>query len=175
MAVPERFRIGSFAHADAQDHLSRSAVTHMESAPLIIRELTTTEPAFRAMVTALADAGLHTTDLHEGPVRYFMLGDGAAFGGISIFGTTAYLRSIVVTGPRRNGTGSALLQHLLATARAGAAKEVWLFTLSAAEFFAKHGFVPQPRTNAPDAIAATRQFTELCPESAVLMRCSLAP
>ena len=48
---------------------------------------------------------------------------GAAFGGISTFGTTAYLRSIVVTGPRRNGTGSALLQHLLATARAEAAKE----------------------------------------------------
>ena len=150
-------------------------MTQMESARLIIRELSTAEPAFQAMVTALADAGLHTTDLHEGTVHYFMLGDGEAFGGISVAGTTAFLRSIVVTGARYEGTGSALLQHLLATARAEAAKEVWLFTLSAAEFFAKHGFAPQPRTSAPGAIAATRQFTELCPDSAVLMRCSLGP
>src|SRR5207237_10527612 len=65
MAVPERFRIGSFAHPDAQDHLSRSAVMQMASNRIVIRVLTTTEPSFLPLLPARRAAGLQPTDLHD--------------------------------------------------------------------------------------------------------------
>ena len=48
--------------------------------------------------------------------------------------------------------------------------DVYLLTETAAPFFAALGFAPCAREAAPAEIAATRQFAELCPASAKLMR-----
>ena len=48
--------------------------------------------------------------------------------------------------------------------------ELWLLTIDADQWFARHGFKVASRQEAPDSIAHTREFAELCPDDAVLMR-----
>ena len=93
-----------------------------------VRELHPDEPNFSAMVAMLPAADLHTTDLQDGEPRYFMLDDGAAFGGLTTFGATALLRSVVVTeNKRRRGSGSLLVRKILEHARDAGVREAWLF------------------------------------------------
>jgi N-acetylglutamate synthase-like GNAT family acetyltransferase len=140
-----------------------------------LRELHPEEPDFSAIVAALRAANLHTTDLHDGEPRYFMLDDGAAFGGLTVFGATALLRSVVVTeNKRRRGSGSLMVRKILEHAKDTGVREAWLLTIDAEPFFSSLGFSKAERANAPAAIAATSQFRDLCPASAVLMRKALA-
>lgn len=128
------------------------------------------EDAFDAMRSALAAAGLPVDDLHEGDARYFALCGGEAFGGLVVSGDIALLRSMVVPdGARRRGVGGVLLAKLDAEAKARGVRALWLLTDSAEAFFAKHGFARAARADAPRAIQETRQFRELCPDSAALM------
>jgi GNAT superfamily N-acetyltransferase len=125
---------------------------------------------FAAMQAELRAAGLPTSDLLEGDARYFAF-DPHGFGGFVRLGDHALLRSIVVREERRgHGAGAEILNVLLAEACALGCDEIWLLTTSADAFFARRGFAPVPRAEAPAAIAATGQFKELCPDSAVLMR-----
>ena len=54
------------------------------------------------------------------------------------------------------------------------ARRAWLLTISAAPYFEKIGFARIPREAAPHDIAATSQFTTLCPASAVLLSRSIS-
>ena len=53
-------------------------------------------------------------------------------------------------------------------------KTLYLLTTTAAQFFAKRGYEAVPRSEAPAAIAATAQFSDLCPASSAFMRKALA-
>ncbi|HEX4303761.1 MAG TPA: arsenic resistance N-acetyltransferase ArsN2 [Rhizomicrobium sp.] len=131
-------------------------------------------PDYARMVEALAAAGLPTSDLDEGHAEYFTLAD-SAFGGIARHGAAGLLRSIVVPADRRgHGTGSALLAALTDHARGVGIGDLWLLTTGAEPFFARHDFRTANRDEAPEAIANTRQFRDLCPASAVLMHKRLA-
>ena len=124
------------------------------------------------MKSELHAAGQPTSDLLEGDVRYFAF-EPAGFGGFVALGEHALLRSIVVPENARGaGHGTIILNAILAEAREARCKDVWLLTIDAAEFFARHGFEDVPREQAPAAIAGTGQFKELCPQSAVLMSLS---
>jgi amino-acid N-acetyltransferase len=130
---------------------------------------------FTAMQAELRAANLPTSDLFEGDARYFAFPPNG-FGGFVPFGAHALLRSIVVRDENRGqGCGTAILNALLAEARAAGSEEIWLLTTNAGEFFARHGFANAPRETAPQAIKETSQFKELCPVSAVLMWHRLVP
>lgn len=125
-------------------------------------------------VTALRAARLPTEDLAESGQSFFSFSDadGAAvgFGGYLLADGDALLRSIVVLpSQRRRGLGSEILTRLLARAGADAARTAWLLTMDSEAFFARHAFVRRERAEAPPSIAATPQFTSVCPASAVLM------
>ena len=80
------------------------------------------------------------------------------------------LRSIVVLPAlRASGVGRNLVPLLLRRAFDRGARRAWLLTTSAAPFFEKIGFARIPRDGAPRDIAATRQFAQLCPASAILL------
>jgi GNAT superfamily N-acetyltransferase len=133
------------------------------------------DPQFAVMQTELRAVRLPTADLLEGDARYFAFPPNG-FGGFVPFGAHALLRSIVVRDENRGqGTGTAILNALLAEARAAGCEEIWLLTTSAHQFFVRHGFANVLRDTAPPAIRETRQFKELCPVSAVLMRHRLVP
>jgi N-acetylglutamate synthase-like GNAT family acetyltransferase len=124
-------------------------------------------------VEALREARLPTEDLTEPNQVFFAFRDAdralIGFGGYLLADRVALLRSIVVVpSQRRRGTGAAILAQLLSRA-VGGADTAWLLTTGAEGFFARQAFVRKERAEAPPAIAAARQFTSICPASAVLM------
>jgi len=86
------------------------------------------------------------------------------------FGSVALLRSLVVsTDARGAGIGPALVTALEIACLADGVHELWLLTIDADRFFAKLGYVIRDRTDAPETIRNTEEFSGLCPGDAVLM------
>ncbi|MFA4900991.1 MAG: GNAT family N-acetyltransferase, partial [Brevundimonas sp.] len=92
------------------------------------------------------------------------------YGGLEHVGSDVLIRSIVVTdGRRSSGLGAAILSWLEAEAARLQATGLYLLTTSASAFFQRQGYVVLPRSAAPTAVAASRQFSALCPASAAFM------
>ena len=134
----------------------------------MLLEIAHGEPAFADFVAALEQAGLPTDDLNAAPFRYFCR-DGVAWGGIGR-GDDALLRSVVVhPNARGGGQGAAMVEALVTQARTDGTRRLWLLTTDAAPFFARLGWRPMDRAEAPAPIASSQQFSGLCPASATLM------
>jgi N-acetylglutamate synthase-like GNAT family acetyltransferase len=148
----------------------RAAAPAPASAPQL-EPINATDRDFRACI---AEAKLAIPDLAGAGKQYFCLSEGGerrGYGGIEACGSHALLRSIVISGRARgHGYGRTLVHGLLAEAAKLGLKDAWLLTDTAVPFFAALGFMPCARETAPPEIAATRQFAELCPASAKLMR-----
>ena len=131
------------------------------------------------LIAALVAAGLPTDDLREPRRRFYRFEDDAGligYGGLEHLGPDALIRSIVVIDSRRGGGhGSAILSWLEARAAEQQASDLYLLTTSATSFFQRHGYTALPRSAAPYAIAASRQFAALCPASAAFMFKELRP
>jgi N-acetylglutamate synthase-like GNAT family acetyltransferase len=65
--------------------------------------------------------------------------------------------------------GRALLEAIESDAASHGIHDLYLLTTTAADYFARHGFVTIPRGQAPPAIQQTAEFRSLCPSSAVCM------
>lgn len=108
-------------------------------------------------------------DVDDPTIRFYGAFDGTRLVGvvgIQALDGAVLLRSLAVTSDHRaRGLGRQLCEHAM-----GDAREVWLLTTSARDYFARHGFEPIDRSSAPQAIQRTRQFSELCPSSATVMR-----
>jgi GNAT superfamily N-acetyltransferase len=122
----------------------------------------------------LTEAKLPLADLAGVGKRYFRLVEGGrcrGYGGFALCGAHALLRSIVIEGRERgHGYGRTLVNELVAEAKRLGLQDAYLLTETAAPFFASVGFLPCARETAPPEIAASEQFSELCPASAKLMR-----
>ncbi|MGN6062970.1 MULTISPECIES: arsenic resistance N-acetyltransferase ArsN2 [Brevundimonas] len=125
------------------------------------------------LIAALEADGLPTDDLHEPGRRFFRFEDDAGligYGGLEQVGSDALIRSIVVIDDRRGeGHGSVILSWLETKSAEQNASGLCLLTTAAAAFFERHGYTALPRSAAPTAIAASRQFSALCPASAGFM------
>lgn len=127
----------------------------------------------------LAEAQLPTSDIWISR-SLNLLGvreDGRLVGvvGIEHYGQIGLLRSLAVAERRRNsGFGASLVSNAEAWAAAHGIRTLYLLTTTAAEFFARLGYVVIPRSEAPAAIAETAQFSDLCPASSTFMRKVLA-
>lgn len=103
-------------------------------------------------------------------------GNLVAAGGFQPCGESALLCSIAVNPAwRGRGLGQAIVRKLLATARKTGARDVYLLTETATDFFAALGFQNILRDQVPAAIAVTSQFTGSVCASAQAMRTSLNP
>ena len=91
--------------------------------------------------------------------------------GVEVYGGVGLLRSLAVEQAHRNsGLGSSLVSNAETWAAKQGIKTLYLLTTTAAQFFAKRGYEAVPRSEAPAAIAATAQFSDLCPASSAFMR-----
>lgn len=124
---------------------------------------------------ALSAQGLPVDDLLE-PGRLFFrfAGDGGVtigYGGLELgFDGVGLLRSLVVHRDRRNrGHGSAIVDALLAEARRRGMRRIFLLTSTTGDFFARVGFAEMSRMALPPAVVQSRQFSTLCPASALVM------
>lgn len=127
--------------------------------------------------TALEAAALPTAGIDGPDLLLFGLSDEAGligYIGLEGAGPDRLLRSMVVLpSRRRQGFGRTLAEHLETTAR-GEVARFHLLTTTAARFFRGLGYQDADRATAPSAIAATAEFTTLCPASATYMVKSLS-
>ncbi len=98
-------------------------------------------------------------------------GDGIiGIGGVEIYEDNGLLRSLVIKKPfRSKGWGKELCSNLIEYARIQGVKELYLLTLTAADFFEKLGFIRIDRETAPSPLQQTIEFMSLCPVTAVCM------
>ena len=140
------------------------------------------------IVALLEAAVLPTSDITPSKLEHFSVlhdggdGDGndaalAAVGGLEIFDdaddAAALLRSVAVADSHRGrGIGQLMVRRLERIARARRQQEVaalYLLTTTADRFFSKLGYSAVPRASVPKCIQNTREFSEICPASAVCM------
>ncbi len=96
--------------------------------------------------------------------------------GLEVFGSVALLRSLAVApSQRKHGLGRSLLAFAEAHAASLGVESLYLFTTTAEAFFSKLGYSLAVRSDVPESIKATLQYTELCPASAACMSKRLRP
>jgi amino-acid N-acetyltransferase len=99
-------------------------------------------------------------------------GDVIAVAGLERCGPRhALLRSVAVHPAwQRHGLARAAVTALVAHAESSGVEALYLLTTTAAHYFPRLGFQPVDRATVPDSIAATEEFTDACPATALAMR-----
>ena len=96
--------------------------------------------------------------------------------GLESCGPDALLRSLAVAPSHRGrGLGLELLRRALELAPLTGARDVYLLTTTARDFFLRHGFVDCPRDQAPLAVRASWEFSQGCPTTSAFMRLARRP
>ena len=132
-------------------------------------------PADTELVTSLLkEAGLLTEDLPAG-LEHFLLAreEGALVGvaGMEAFEQVGLLRSVAVSPDHQSrGIARKLVEQLLAGADTQDVEAVYLITTTADHYFDRYGFTVVNREQVPEVMQQTRQFSGLCPTSAVVMK-----
>lgn len=91
--------------------------------------------------------------------------------GIERHGTHGLLRSVAVAPESRlRGVGAALVRDRLQWAEQAGVQSLYLLTTDAARYFHRYGFRAVARETAPPEIQRSREFAEMCPSTARLMR-----
>jgi amino-acid N-acetyltransferase len=86
------------------------------------------------------------------------------------FGQIGLLRSLAVhPSHRQQGIARRLVGEIERLGRQLGVKRVFLLTTTARAFFERRGYSVVTRRAAPPEIQRTREFTELCPDSAIVM------
>ncbi len=135
-----------------------------------IEQICGTSPDLAAM---LAEAQLPTDDLAEPGRRFFRFAEGGRTIGFIGWeagdGTNALLRSAVVApGRRGNGEGSQIIRWALARLAELGVTDAWMLTSTMEALALRLGFARADRARAPETIRRSRQFSHLCPSTAVL-------
>jgi amino-acid N-acetyltransferase len=85
------------------------------------------------------------------------------------------VRSVVVADEYRGrGFGGALCDELEAAAGRAGATSACLLTTTAVAYFARRGYQPVAREDAPRRVRQARQFEDVCPSTATYMEKELA-
>lgn len=129
------------------------------------------EAAIRSLLT---DAGLPTEDLTPAHFLNFFVAraDGIVVGcvGLEAFGQDGLLRSLAVAGSHRGrGMARRLVAEIERLARQLGVTRLFLLTTTARAFFERRGYASLARNDAPPGIRGSREFTAICPASAVLL------
>ena len=132
------------------------------------------EPSETGVKHLLNLSKLNVSDLTPEHLKYFFgLGtkdEPEGIVGLELFKTIGLLRSLaVVQTRRRNGLGSKLVAHAEDYAGSHGIKSLYLLTNTAETFFMHRGYKRIRRDDAPSAIQGTREFSEICPVSSILM------
>ncbi len=95
-------------------------------------------------------------------------------GGIELYGKFALIRSIAVLKEYRGkGIGLSIFSSIKQYAIDNGVTEMYLLTETAEDYFKKLSFSTISRDLTPEPIKQTKQFSSLCPSSAVVMQCIL--
>lgn len=125
----------------------------------------------------LENCGLPTDDIDEEEIEFLVAVDGHQLAGVAglerLGQELGLLRSVAVAANARGlEVANRLCAELLAEADEDGLSEVYLLTLNAADYFAQLGFTTVARERVPQPVRDTAEFSQLCPNDAVVMcRC----
>ena len=95
--------------------------------------------------------------------------------GLEVCCDNALLRSVAVAPEYRSrGVGRALVMRLIGDAESRGLRALYLLTTTAEHYFPSFGFQRVERSQVPEAVRATAEFTSACPASATVMERVLA-
>ena len=101
-------------------------------------------------------------------------GDIVGVAGLELCCADALLRSVAVAPEwRSRGLGRALVTRAVSDAEARGIRALYLLTTTADRYFPSFGFRKVERSEVPDEVRATQEFTTACPDSATVMTRSL--
>ena len=135
-------------------------------------ELRPARPAeFDAIVGLLSATDLPVDDLNVTMLDAFVVAtegeDCVGVVGLEIHESNALLRSLAVAPRHRSrGLGSRLVDAIETDAPARGVTAVYLLTTTATTFFERAGYTAHDRAAVPPSIAATTEFSSLCPDTA---------
>lgn len=129
------------------------------------------------LVHLLAGEKLPVNDLPEQPENFFVaIAEDRVVGGIGLeqHGSFGLLRSLVVDPAwRSKKVAAALVSRLEQHASELGLQALFLLTETAPRYFEKKGFGLIARTEVPDAIRQSSEFSNVCPQSAAVMKKNL--
>jgi amino-acid N-acetyltransferase len=133
------------------------------------------KPAYRdAIINLLQSERLPVSDLPADLSNFIMATDnGIVVGGIGleIYERNGLLRSLVVKLEyRRLKIAEHLISELENAARSAGLQAIYLLTETAPGYFSKKGYEVIARTDAPEPLQRSSEFSHVCPTTAVLMR-----
>jgi len=103
------------------------------------------------------------------------MGGWVGVAGLELYGKSGLLRSVAVdTKCRGRGYGRTLVNAALGNARAKGLKKVYLLTDDATKYFERLGFRIVDRKEVDAPVKGSLEFTEACPESAIVMQKALS-
>jgi len=112
------------------------------------------------------DCGCHTENFIVSQKEGKIIG----VGGLEVYGAFGLVRSIaVIPECRSQGIAREIFTLVEVLANDRGVNTLYLLTETAADYFRKLGFSVNSRAETPEAIAATKQFSELCPSTAEVM------
>jgi len=135
-------------------------------------------PKLRDVHKILEENDLPTDDLSEINLSHFF-GCGETANprgviGLEVYGSDGLLRSLAVDPEVQGfGCGSSLFLKLEQHSKSIGIKTLYLLTETAEEYFKAKGFDSISRELASESIKQTREFSDLCPGTATLMRKSV--
>lgn len=128
-----------------------------------------------ALVKAILGAcDLPTSDLTQKALEnFFVVGDGKnaeAVIGLEVMGASALLRSLaVLPASRGKGLATNLVGFIEQHAIDLGVMNLYLLTTTASRFFESQGYTPVQRSEVPEVIQTTAEFSSLCPDDAIVM------
>ena len=94
---------------------------------------------------------------------------------LELYQEFALLRSVAVKpGFRKQGLALRLTRTAFDLAKEHQVTNVYLLTETASTFFSQLGFLQVPRSDVPEKVKRSVEFTTLCPDTATVMMMSLA-
>lgn len=135
--------------------------------------LPATDKDLATIKSLLKQDNLPDADINTDSINFFkLISDKSEIGisGIELFGNLGLLRSVVINKKYRGQDfGKMLIASTEEKAKQLNLKYLYLLTTTADGFFNKMGYQKLGKTHAPEAIKNSNEFSNLCPDSAVLM------
>lgn len=129
--------------------------------------------SFSAAIELLKKNNLPTEDLTPGTQLFVMEEGDKVIGTVAVEYdyNDALLRSLSVSEEKRNaGTGDTLVRFVEDYVRKQGVQNVFLLTTTAAGFFSKKGYTIIDRSNVPEFIKNTKEYSLICTSSSTLMK-----
>jgi amino-acid N-acetyltransferase len=125
------------------------------------------------IIELLAESTLPSVDVHHHIDNFIVAKKGKRIVGaigIERYENEGLLRSFVVADNERNGSiGKKLYSNLASFSKENNVSRLHLLTTTAEGYFKRLGFEVVERSNAPEAIRNTMEFSSLCPSSSTYM------